>query len=281
MIGAIIGDIIGSPYEFHNIKTKDFPLFSDKCCFTDDTILTCAMAEWLLSSQEPEKVLLKWGKLYASRTYEDGKIGAFSGGFSKWLENQDPYNAKSNGCVMRISPIFWGCKDKEEALKKAFEFTKITHNHEESLNATGAYVETGFLLKDGTNPQIIKNYISHKYQYDLSQSLDEIRPNYNKFYCSCKNSVPQAIIAALDATSYENAVRNAVSLGGDSDTLAAMAGGLAEIRFGVPENIQQEAVQYMDGNVIEMLQKFYHKFAPKVLKIKSSQQFLKSRENNI
>ncbi|MBR6409272.1 MAG: ADP-ribosylglycohydrolase family protein [Alphaproteobacteria bacterium] len=260
MLGAIIGDIIGSPYEFHNIKTKEFPLFCDKCCFTDDTILTCATAEWLLSNKTPEEMLLKWGKRYQNRTYEDGKIGAFGKGFSAWLETQIPYNAKTNGCIMRLSPIFTAFKDKDEALETAIRFTKITHNHEESLIATRAYIETGFLLKDGVNPKIIKNYIGHKYQYDLSSSLDDIRPNYNKFYCSCKNSVPQALIAALDADSYEDALRNAVSIGGDSDTLAAMAGGLAEIRFGIPQNIQEEAKKYMDNNILSVTQKFYQTF---------------------
>ena len=260
MLGALIGDIIGSPYEFHNIKTKEFPLFCEKCCFTDDTILTCATAEWLLSNKTPEEMLFKWGKLYQARTYEEGKIGAFGKGFSTWLETQTPYNAKSNGCVMRISPIFWAYENKDEALRKAIQLTKITHNHEESINATKAYIETGFLLKEGVNLQIIKNCIDHKYGYDLFQSLDETRPNYNKFYCSCKNSVPQAIVAALDATSYEDAVRSAVSLGGDSDTLAAMAGGLAEIRFGIPKSIQKQAEKYMDSNVLSTVQQFYKAF---------------------
>lgn len=263
MLGAIIGDIIGSPYEFHNIKTKDFPLFCDKCCFTDDTILTCATADWLLSEQTAQEIFLKWGKQYQNRTYEDGKIDAFGKSFMTWLETQKPYEAKTNGCIMRLSPIFWACKDKDEALKEAISLTKMTHNHQESLTATLAYIETGFLLKSNINPQIIKNRIGHKYQYDLSQSIDEIRPNYNKFYCSCKNSVPQAIVAALDATSYEDALRNAVSLGGDSDTLAAMSGGLAEIRFDIPKDIQQQALKYMDGNVLSVIQRFYKQFQPK------------------
>ncbi len=260
MLGSIIGDIIGSPYEFHNIKTKDFPLFSDRCCFTDDTILTCATAEWLLTNSNPEDMLLKWGKRYQNRTYEDGKIAAFGKGFTTWLETQNPYNAHTNGCIMRLSPIFLACKDKDDALKKALRLTKITHNHEESLMATRAYIETGFLLKEKTAPKIIKNYISHKYQYDLLSSLDDIRPNYNKFYCSCKNSVPQALIAALDADSYEDALRNAISIGGDSDTLAAMAGGLAETRFGIPPNIHQKAKKYMDNNILSITQKFYQTF---------------------
>ncbi len=267
MLGAIVGDIIGSPYEFHNIKTKDFFLFSERCCFTDDTVLTCATAEWLLSDKKPEEMLLKWGKLYQERTYEDGKVGAYGKGFTTWLETQKPYGARTNGCVMRLSPLFWACQSEEEALEKATELTIITHNHEESLNAVHAYIETGFLLKKHVKPQTIKNYISHKYGYDLFQSLDEIRPNYNKFYCSCKNSMPQAIIAALDANSYEDAVRGAVSLGGDSDTLACMAGGLAEIRWGVPSDIQKMAVKYMDQNVLATIKRFYQKFQPKGLNI--------------
>lgn len=272
MLGSIIGDIIGSPYEFHNIKTKDFPLFCDKCCFTDDSILTCATAEWLISDKAPEEMLLKWGKRYQNRTYENGKIGAFGKGFTTWLENKTPYDAKSNGCVMRLSPIFLAYNNKDEALQRALRLTKITHNHEESINATKAYIETGFLLKDGVSPKIIKNYISHKYQYDLLSSLDDIRPNYNKFYCSCKNSVPQALIAALDANSYEDAVRGAISLGGDSDTLACMAGGLAEIRFGVPKDIQTQALKYMDGNIFSTIQNFYNQFKPEALFIKNNHQ---------
>ena len=257
MLGAIIGDIIGSRYEFHNIKVKEFELFCDKCCFTDDTILTCATAEWLLTNQKPEEILRKWGNLYKNRTYEDGKVNAFGGGFTKWLETGEAYNAKTNGCIMRLSPIPLMVDDLKVALKKAVELTSITHNHPESLLATRVYIETMYMVKQGISSQIIKNYVSNKYGYDLSKSVDEIRPEYNKFYTSCKNSVPQAIICALDANSYEDAIRNAVSLGGDSDTLACMAGGIAEIRFGVPENIQEQAKRYMDDNVLSMVNRAY------------------------
>ena len=143
-----------------------------------------------------------------------------------------------------------------EAMEKAVELTLITHNHPESLNATRAYINTAYLLKDGVSPEIIKKLISHKYQYDMSKSVDEIRPNYNKFYCSCANSVPQAMICALEANSYEDAIRNAVSLGGDSDTLACMAGGLAQICFPVPPQIKENAENYLDDNVKNMLDNF-------------------------
>ena len=262
MLGAVIGDIIGSPYEFHNIKTKDFELFCKRSCFTDDTILTCATADWLVNKMSPKDALLKWGKCYQNRTYENGTVNAFGKGFLSWLENQTPLHAKTNGCIMRLSPVIFAFDNKQEALKHALEFTKITHNHEDSLIATAAYIETAFLLKQNIPPQIIKNKIMHRYQYNLSQSVDEIRKNYNKFYCSCKNSVPQAIICALDASSYEDAIRNAVSLGGDSDTLATMAGGLAQISYQIPQHIKQAALKYMDANVIEMIRQFNHAFCP-------------------
>ena len=257
MLGSIIGDIIGSPYEFHNIKSKDFKLFCNNSCFTDDTILTCATAEWLLFGKDPKEVLKKWGNLYKNRTYEGGKVGAFGKGFTNWLKTGKPYSAKTNGCVMRLSPIPLMIDDLKMALNKAVELTSLTHNHDESILATRVYIETMYMVKKGMNANIIKNYIMHKYGYDLSKSVDEIRSNYNKFYTSCKNSVPQAIVCALDANSYEDAVRNAVSLGGDSDTLACMAGGIAEIRFGVPENIKRQARTYMDNNVLNTIAKFY------------------------
>lgn len=257
MLGAVIGDIIGSPYEFHNIKTKDFDLFCDKCCFTDDTILTCATAEWLLTDKKPEDILKKWGNLYKDRTYEKGKISAFGKGFTNWLKTGECYHAKTNGCIMRLSPIPLMIQDLKDALDKAVELTSITHNHPESLLATRAYIETMYMVKRGFSPIIIKNCITNKYGYDLSKSVDRIRPDYNQFYVSCKNSVPQAIICALDANSYEDAIRNAVSLGGDSDTLACMAGGIAEMRFGVPENIRKQALKFMDKSVLDCINSFY------------------------
>lgn len=257
MLGAVVGDIIGSPYEFHNIKSKDFELFCDKCCFTDDTILTCATAEWLLTGNNPSEILKKWGNLYKNRTYDNGAVGAFGKGFTNWLKTGEAYGAKTNGCIMRLSPIPLMVDDLKFAMNKAIELTSITHNHPESLLATRVYIETMYMAKKDISPLIIKNYITNKYGYDLSKSIDEIRPNYNKFYTSCKNSVPQAITCALDACSYEDAIRNAVSIGGDSDTLACMAGGIAEVRFGVPDVIQQQAVKFMDSNVSTMIADFY------------------------
>jgi len=258
MLGSIIGDIVGSRFEFHNIKTKDFSLFGEKCCFTDDTILTCAVAEHLISQQPIDITLRKWALKYKNRTYENGKIAAFGPGFSQWVETGISMNSNSNGCVMRISPLFYANLDAQLVFERVDEITKITHNHAESFNAVHAYLETGILIKNNVEINQIKNEISAKYQYNLCQSLDEIRPAYNRFYVKCKNSVPQAIICALDAVSYEDALRNAVSLGGDSDTLACMAGGLAELRFKIPNDIITNAKKYMDNDIINLIAQFYN-----------------------
>lgn len=259
MLGAIIGDVIGSSYEFHNVKTKDFKLFTENSCFTDDTILTCATAEWLLTKQPAEVILKKWGNKYKNRYYENGQIPPFGKGFSNWLETGVPYGAKTNGCVMRISPIGLMEKDLNIALKKAHYFTNLTHNHPESLKYVSMYIETMFLLKKNVHPNQIKKYLSSKYECDLSKSIDDIRPTYNKFYVSCKNSVPQAIVAGLDATSYEDAIRNAISLGGDSDTLACMAGGIAELRFPIPQKLQKKTLTYLDPVMRKLIFDFYQK----------------------
>ncbi len=257
MLGAICGDVIGSPYEFHNIKTKNFPLLNEKSCFTDDTILTCATAEWLLTGGAPADYLRKWGNLYQNRTYEHGTVSAFGKGFTEWLKTNQSYQASTNGCIMRLSPIGLMIDDLKTALQKAEMLTRVTHNHSDSLTATRAYIETMYLLKKQEDIFFIKKTIQEKYHYDMSQNLDNIRLTYNRFYCSCRQSVPQAILCALDALSYEDAVRNAVSLGGDSDTLACMAGGLAEIRFGVPKTICQRITSRLDKPIQTLIHQFY------------------------
>ena len=254
MIGAIIGDVVGSRFEFHNIKTKDFEFWHNDCHPTDDTILTCAVADWLLHDGAPEKYLSVWGNKYKNKTCENGKIPIFSPGFTNWLRTQTPYNAKTNGCIMRLSPIFdFYSDDLQKMLYTAETLTNTTHNHPDSINATRAYIETGYMLKNKTDITKIKNAISEKYNYNLFQTVDKIRPNYNKFYATCKNSVPQAIVCALDATDYTDTLRNAISIGGDSDTLATMAGGLAEIRFNVPIELQNKVKKYLDKNMIKII----------------------------
>ena len=257
MLGSIIGDIIGSSYEFHNVKTKDFQLFTGRSCFTDDTILTCATADYLLNHLKPDEALYKWGKLYQDRCYENGQVAAFGKGFTQWLETGTAIQSKSNGCIMRLSPFSIRLNQFDQALEDAISLTKITHNHPESINATKAYLETMWLVGQNKDNILIKKQISEKYHYNLFQSVDEIRAGYDKFYVSCQHTVPEAIICALDANSYEDAIRNAVSLGGDSDTLACMTGGIAEMRHQIPGKIKEKARRYLDKRQLNLIQQFY------------------------
>ncbi len=263
MIGAIIGDVVGSRFEFHNIKTKDFELWHNDCHTTDDSVLTCATADWVLHGGHPEKYLLAWGRRYKDQRFEDGKISAFSPGFTKWLETKQAYNANTNGCIMRMSPVPIMFDDYDKGMSHAIELTSTTHNHPESLTATGAYIDTAYMLKLRTPVPKIKEYILEKYNYNLYQTLDDIRPTYNKFYYTCKNSVPMALIAALDANDFVDAIRGAISIGGDSDTLACIAGGLAEIRFGVPHDYAVNIKKYMDGRMQKIVNEFYTKLNSK------------------
>ncbi len=254
MLGAVIGDIVGSVYEFNNIKTKEFKFFSEKGYFTDDTILTCASADWLLNGGNAKDFLVKWGNKYINRNVQAPQT-PFGKGFMDWLKDKEhkPYMANTNGCVMRISPVAYLIRNTKEALKKAEQFSNVTHNHIESLNAVRAYIETVHKCFNKENSNSVRKYISDKYGYDLTKSVDEIRQDYNKFYCTCKNSVPQAIVCALEANSFEDGIRNAVSLGGDSDTLACMCGAIVEARFGIPNDIKEKAFQYLDDNIKKII----------------------------
>ena len=263
MIGAIIGDVVGSRFEFHNIKTKDFELWHNSCHPTDDSVLTCATADWIIHGGNPKTYLLKWGNRYKDQTFENGKIKAFSPGFTKWLETKQAYNANTNGCIMRMSPIPIVFDDYDTCIARANELTCVTHNHPESINATGAYIDTAYMVKNHIPVPDIKKHVAQKYDYDLYQTLDEIRPNYNSFYYTCKNSVPMALIAALDANDFVDAIRGAISIGGDSDTLACIAGGIAELRFGVPIELRTKVDKYLDANMKKVIREFYQKLENK------------------
>lgn len=259
MIGAIIGDIVGSRFEFHNIKTKEFELWHGDCHPTDDSVLTCATADWILHGGAPGDYLLKWGRAYQNQKFEGGKISAFGQGFTKWLETEKAYNANTNGCIMRLSPVPIMFDDHDTGMHHAMELTSVTHNHPESINATRAYIDTAYMLKSHAPIPKIKKHVSQEYNYDLYQTLDDIRPNYNKFYYTCNKSVPMALIAALDAKNFLDAIRGAISIGGDSDTLACIAGGLAEIRFGTHKDCVKAVQKYIDTNMKKIIQEFYAK----------------------
>lgn len=233
MLGAVIGDVVGSIYERNNIKTKDFELFKPTCSFTDDTVMTIAVAKALLVTKEKtagtvderflKKELIKQMQEYG-RKYP---YAGYGGTFCRWLmlENPQPYNSFGNGSAMRVSPCGYIAVTLEEALELAKISAEVSHNHPEGIKGAQATATAIFLARCGKTKEEIKQYIE-EYFYILDRTLDEIRPEYC-FNESCQGTVPQAIQAFLESTDFEDAVRNAVSLGGDSDTLAAITGSIA------------------------------------------------------
>lgn len=227
MYGAIIGDIVGSKYEFYNIKTKNFPFISRGCTYTDDTVMTVAVAKALLRSIEegiPFKGVLIQEMQQLGRKYPSAGYG---GMFTSWIrdENPQPYNSFGNGSAMRVSPCGLIAVTLEEAITLARVSAGVTHNHPEGIKGAEATAAAIFLARTGKSMEEIGDCIRNHYYY-LSQTLDEIRPTY-RFDVTCQGTVPQAIIAFLESTGYEDAIRNAVSIGGDSDTLAAITGAIA------------------------------------------------------
>lgn len=257
MLGAIIGDIVGSPYEFDNIKTDDFPLFGDKNRFTDDTVMTAAVFMGILNGLKEERKTAKTIESYMAlygNYYPDAGYGKR---FSEWLNDRfrKPYESYGNGSAMRVSSVAWAFESIEAVEKFAEVSAAVTHNHPEGIKGAKAVAAAIFFARKGKDREFIKNYITVKYGYDLNHTIDEIRPNYT-YDVSCRGSVPVAIIAALEAESFEDALRKAVSVGGDSDTIAAMAASVAEGFFGVPEDIKEKALTYFDDRLKDCLDKF-------------------------
>ena len=258
MIGAIIGDIAGSVYEWDNIKTKKFPLFSPLSFFTDDTVMTIAVAEALLSGGKEEdfiKSMKKYGEMYPDAGY--------GGRFIDWLFTDDigAYNSWGNGSAMRVSPVAWHFDTLSEVEYYAKKSASVTHNHPEGIKGAQATAAAIYLARKGRSKNDIKKYIESNYNYDLSRTLDEIRPSY-KFDESCQGTVPQAIVAFLESIDFEDAIRNAISLGGDSDTLAAITGSIAEGTYIVPEWIKKKTLEVLDENLrnvyFEFMEKYYN-----------------------
>lgn len=240
MYGAIIGDIVGSKYEFNNIKTKDFPFISNGCGFTDDTIMTVAVAKALLWTRQEEgdfrKLLIEEMKRLG-REYPFPQ-GGYGRRFSQWLAyGGAPYNSYGNGAAMRVSPCGLMAVTLEEALALAKAAAEVTHNHPEGIKGAQAIAAAVFMAKTQESKQSIRAYISEHF-YPLDRTLDEIRPDYG-FHESCQQSVPEAIIAFLESTDFEDAIRNAVSLGGDSDTIGAMTGAIAWSYYRFDTHAQQ------------------------------------------
>ncbi len=252
MLGAIVGDIIGSVYEHNNIKTKDFPLFDRGCFFTDDTVMTLAVAEGLMNGGSEDafvQAMKKYGRLYPAAGY--------GGHFRIWLssESDQPYNSWGNGSAMRVSPVAWFFDTLPEVERYAEASAAVTHNHPEGIRGAQATAAAIFLAREGKNKDEIKDYIESKYGYDLNRTLDEIRPCY-RFSGSCQGTVPEAIIAFLESVDFEDAIRNAISIGGDSDTLAAITGSIAEAAYGIPEEIREKALAVLDEHLRDVHRRF-------------------------
>lgn len=227
MIGAIAGDIIGSVYEFGRTKSKDFPLFGPESGFTDDSVLTVATAQAILTDGDYRRATLELGRRYPNAGY-----GGF---FMGWLHSEDPkpYGSYGNGSAMRVSPVGFAFDTVEEVLREAGRSAEFSHDHPEGVKGAQATALAIFLARTEWDMDLIRSEISGRFAYDLTRKVEEIRPGYSHDE-SCQRTVPEAIISFLDSTSYEDAIRNAVSLGGDSDTLACIAGGIAEAYYGPP-----------------------------------------------
>ena len=244
MYGAILGDIIGSPYEFdfNNYKSKDFPLFCRHSEFTDDTVMTLAVAKALLDTCGQDDAAIKAALVHQmqqlGRAYPDKGYGAH---FNGWLyeDAPRPYNSYGNGSAMRVSAAAELAEDMEQALHLARLTAEVTHNHPEGIKGAQATAAAMFLARTGSSKADIRTYVEREFSYDLSRSCDEIRPDYHHVE-SCQETVPQAITAFLESSDFEDALRTAVSLGGDSDTLAAITGSIAEAFYGVPEDLKAE-----------------------------------------
>lgn len=258
MYGAILGDIIGSPYEFDmGSKRKDFPLFSRNSMFTDDTVMTIAVAEAFMDAPDDEQTIRKrliqsmqkWGRRYPNAGYGLR--------FSDWLDSDDPqpYNSWGNGSAMRVSSIAWLFDDLGTARRMARISAEVTHNHPEGMKGAEATASAIFLARTGCTKADIKAYIEAQFGYDLSRTCDEIRPGYHHVE-SCQETVPEAITAFLEGESFEDVIRIAVSLGGDCDTLTAIAGSIAEGFYGVPEELKQECRTRLTKDLRDVLSRF-------------------------
>ncbi len=254
MIGAIAGDIIGSIYEHRPIKTKDFPLFDERSRFTDDTVLTIAVAHAILTGKSYLQALVEIGRKYPEAGY--------GGCFLHWLfsDNPKPYNSWGNGSAMRVSPVGFAFTTEDTVLRHAKMTAEVSHNHPEGIKGAQAAALGVFLAKNGAGKDALRSRISEQFGYHLNRTVEDIRPNYG-FDVSCQGTVPEAVIAFLDSDSYEDAVRNAVSLGGDSDTLACITGGIAEAFYGDPgEAIQEQVEKRLPPDLLEIVREFQNQY---------------------
>ena len=259
MIGAIMGDMIGAPYEFDKgNKTKDFPLFSQASVYTDDSVMTIAVAEAVMDTLEKSdkeikaalvQSMQKWGKRYP--------YAGYGGMFRKWLRDKDPepYGSYGNGSAMRVSSVGWLYDALEETRHAAALTAEVTHNHPEGIKGAESAASAIFLARTGHSKEEIKGYIVREFGYDLSRTCDEIRPECHHVE-SCQQTVPEAITAFLEGNGFEDVIRTAVSLGGDCDTLTCIAGGMAEAFYGVPSEMEEECRKRLPKDILAVIDRF-------------------------
>ena len=269
ILGAIVGDIIGSPYEFDNYRGEDFPLFCRKSIFTDDSVMTVAVADAIMMSQDHG---IELGKAVQTSMRLLGKLHkdvSYGARFRDWLDSDDPqpYNSWGNGSAMRVSPVAWAFNTLEEVEEAAKITAEVTHNHPEGIKGAQATAGCIFLARRGASNDEIRAYVTEKYGYDLDFTLDEIRDTY-EFDESCQGTVPQAIVAFFEGSEgddfmpggFELVARKAVSIGGDSDTLAAIACSIAQGRFGVPPSTDAQAIAFLDLGLLDICEKFCDRY---------------------
>ena len=258
MLGAIIGDIVGSVYEKRNYRAKDFePLFHANARFTDDTVCTIAVADALLHGKKPTQALQEW-----CRRYED--TGGWGQRFALWIADDEPkpYQSWGNGAAMRISAVGFLARTEQEATDWSDYFTVVTHDQEDAIAAARAVSLAIYWARHQIDSTEIANRLTERFGYDLKQTPDEIRPTYKHTETSA-GSVPQAIVCALQSISYEDALRNAVSIGGDSDTIAAIAGSIAEAIHGVPAELAKFGLAYLPQDMLDVVNNFYSISTPR------------------
>ena len=258
LYGTIFGDMAGSTYEWHPVKNKKFETFPIKSHFTDDTVMTLAVASWLSSTDRTSDALVKsmqyFGNLYPHAGYGRN--------FYNWLrdENPQPYYSWGNGSAMRVSPCSWVAKTLHEAETLAETSAIVTHSHPEGIKGAQAVAAAIYMARIGSSKELIKDYIETAYGYNLSRTIEEIKSSGYKFDVSCQGSVPEAIIAFLEGNSFEEAIRLAIYLGGDADTQAAIAGSIAEAFCGIPTNFVGVVEKRLDKTLLDVLNQFNNKY---------------------
>lgn len=262
LLGAIAGDVIGSIYEFHPTHDYNFPLLQQRMCYTDDSVMTIAVADWLLhdpvlSCEKLARIMRGWGRRYRN------PMGSYGGRFGHWLDDDSagPYNSWGNGSAMRVSAVGFAFDSLEDTLIVARRSAQVTHNHPEGIKGAQATAAAIFLARTGRTKEEIRSYVSATFGYDLQRTCDDIRPAYT-FEESCQKSVPQSLIAFLDSHDYESAVRLAVSLGGDADTMGAIAGGVAAAYYAeMPAKVTEFVRQVLSSDMWQVVRQFDERYA--------------------